>query len=125
MVKYNDGTRVKKGRDGIEYVFQETDPMSFDNGKLEKNYPLNNATVKSALTFVFLIQLGRIAKHLEWSFLYQHHHFPFLKSMVAFFLDSNVSMALQKIFILEKCFQKLKLNVIKRLSSSVRFSEKL
>ena len=34
LVNYDDGTRVKKGRDGIEYIFQETGPLSFDNGKL-------------------------------------------------------------------------------------------
>ena len=33
LVKYDDGTRVKKGRDGVEYIFQETGPLSFDNGK--------------------------------------------------------------------------------------------
>jgi len=45
--------------------------------------------------------------------------------MGAFFLVSNVSMILPKTSTLENHFQKLKLNVIKKLSSSVRFSEKL
>ena len=68
------------------------------------------------------IQLRRIAKRLGWNYLYQRQPFPFLMFMVAFFLDWNVPMVLPKIFILNSHFQILKLNVIKRLSSSVRFS---
>ena len=64
-------------------------------------------------------------KHLEWSYLYQRQPFPLLISMVTFFLGSNVSMVLPKISTLENHFQVLKLNVIKKLSSSVRFSENL
>ena len=52
LVKYNDGTTVKRGRDGIEYIFQETGPNTFENGKFKfLNIPTKFYTNNSAKTY--------------------------------------------------------------------------
>ena len=52
LVKYNDGTTVKRGRDGIEYIFQETGPNTFENGKFKiLNIPTKLFMNNSAKTY--------------------------------------------------------------------------